>query len=181
MNFIRCFISAELPEDVKSYLERLNEEFGRTSGVNFVPKENMHLTLAFLGEINAPELEEIVRKTGEIAGCFGPIPCSLGKIDAIPQKRPRLIWVSVNDGKRLSEIHTALKSAIGFEEQGREFDRHITLARIKSASAAGKISQKVRELKILQMNFRIERICVMESRLAPEGAAYSVIKRMNLK
>lgn len=179
VNIIRCFISADIPEEVRRYLASIQAELPRMSGVNFVPTDNLHVTLAFLGEIGEDAIGAVIAGTEDVARRTESIACFLGTIEAVPHHSPRLIWVTVSDNGRLKEIHGALKQFLNI--QGREFNGHITLARIKSAGAARAISKKISEIKLVPTNFQISRISILESKLDPQGAIYSVIKAMNLR
>ncbi len=179
VNFIRCFIAAELPESVKDYLASLEEQFGHAPGANWVPRQNLHITLAFLDDVERGSLEEIIGKTDEAARGFAAFDAELGCAEAVPERMPRLLWVSVKDEKHLRGMHNRLKAVLGLRTQ--KFGAHITLARMKKLRAAEEIREKAKELKIALIKFRVERISVMESRLAPEGPIYSAIKTIMLK
>lgn len=179
MNFTRCFISAELPDSVKEYLAALQAEFRRIPGASRVPGKNLHITLAFLGNVGAKQLEEIIIKTGEAIKGFNAFECSLEKLEAVPSRMPRLLWVSVKDEEHLTKIREALKAFLPLDN--RRFGAHVTLARIKSPGAAREISRKVKDVNIRPTRFKMERISIMESRLAPGGAVYSAIKTIMLK
>jgi len=179
VNIIRCFISADIPEEVKGYHASIQAELPHISGVNFVPKDNLHVTLAFLGELDEGALTIVIAGAEDVVGRTGSFACSLGNLEAVPQHAPRLIWITVGDNGRLKEVHGALKQSLGFQD--REFNGHITLARIKNTGAGMAISKKISGIKIPAMNFQINRIRIMESKLNSEGAVYSVVKSMNLR
>lgn len=175
---MRCFISLDLPEDVKDYLASVQREFREINGANIVQKENLHVTLAFLGEVDEGSLAGILEKAERIAADFRSFECALARLQIVPARMPRIVWVSLDCKSRLNEIHSALCAALLPGRQ--EFSSHITLARIKNAAAAKQILQKAKGINISPKKFCARHISIMKSVLAPSGPEYSVIRQVKL-
>src|ERR1700681_1095754 len=131
---MRLFIAIELPDDLKMALGRLKVD---VPGTRWVPTEQLHLTLAFLGEVEektAGELSEglALIQTPPFQLCFSGPGC-------FPDcRRPRVLWAGLEPHPRLmhlaAEVHgAALACSIPQEE--RPFSPHITLARLKFPAA----------------------------------------------
>ncbi|MCK5234365.1 MAG: RNA 2',3'-cyclic phosphodiesterase, partial [Candidatus Aenigmarchaeota archaeon] len=56
---MRCFISVELPENIKKQLEDIQKYFDVNKNIRFTSKNNMHITLKFLGDIDINTVKDI--------------------------------------------------------------------------------------------------------------------------
>ena len=91
---MRCFVSIDLPEHVKSEVfHRFENLYGR----NFfkgklTEKENLHLTLNFLGDIESQQVEKIKKELNEIKA--GKFSCKIGKAGFFDDENHiRIIWI----------------------------------------------------------------------------------------
>ena len=183
---MRCFIEIDLPENVKKHIEEKithleNRIFGQVHSLRPAKKGNLHVTLAFLGEINEKELEEAIINVSEIAKKFAAFECSLSKIEAYPTKFPRLIWISLSDNRELFKLYCALKKALNLKEEHGGFKAHITIARIRPdkstrTSTNNSVNIMVNEIEIEPLKFSVNEIKIMQSILKNEGAEYELIK-----
>ena len=99
------------------------------------PTENLHLTLAFLGNIDAPSVagaEDAVRK---VAAAVAPFEVGWRAGGVFPSRtRPRVLWLGVDGGEPLRAAHEALCAALtasGLPVEERSFRPHLTLARVR--------------------------------------------------
>jgi 2'-5' RNA ligase len=112
------------------------ESAGRSSGVRlkWVAPENLHLTLAFLGETPSDtDLEGIKGSMDAAAGAFREIGITTGELGAFPSfERLRVLWLGIKNGAAgLKALASGLSGGLserGFRSE-REFTPHITLAR----------------------------------------------------
>jgi 2'-5' RNA ligase len=131
----RLFVSLDLPEPIVAALVRLNPEL---RGVRWSSAEQIHLTLAFLGNV-APEMEEKLRAALleiRFHSFFLPLQC----IGTFPGKGPpKILWLGVGQGHpHLFQLHkkvTDAALATGLELELRPWHPHITLARCQNISA----------------------------------------------
>jgi len=181
---MRCFIEIDIPESIKTYIEeKITAIKNRSSKHAFKPtkKENLHVTLAFLGEIDEKELEEATEKVSKTAEKSGVFECSLSKIEAVPEKFPRMIWVSLNECTELSELHNDLKKALMIKDEHGGFRAHVTAARIRPDRTVktGIIINK-NESELDALKFKVREIKIMQSILKNEGPEYRTIKSIAL-
>lgn len=150
--------------------------------MRIVPPQNIHLTLAFLGEREAGEVDEILgamtlaaqqAPTGTIDGLSTGTPLLL------PKRRPRVLAVAIEDPDRelavlASTLAGTLAEAIGHGD-ARAFRPHLTLARIgRDGSAPERLSPPP------QQSFGVGEILLMRSFLEPSGARYEELGRVVL-
>lgn len=147
-------------------------EWGRTLRVRAparrVADDNLHITLVFLGELDAPRLAAV----REIAG---RVPWTGARLvlDRIGHwKRSRIIWAGSRDGcEALTALADALRDGLqrrGFRVDERPFVPHVTLFR--------KARQRPR-WSSRSIDWRIDEFCLVASRLCAEGAHYEVLNR----
>lgn len=179
---MRCFIEIDIPDNIKSYiLENITRIKNASTGYDFriTKKENLHVTLAFLGEIDENSLENIIKKTKEIAKKFGEFKCRLSKIEAIPQKFPRMIWITLDENNILSKLYDELKRSLVLENEHEGFKAHITAARLKPKSNAKK-AIAIGKDETEPLKFRASELKIMKSTLKSDGPAYEIITSIPL-
>ncbi len=175
----RIFIAINLPEEIKQEIFKLQKKWP-TLPCRWVKQENLHLTLAFLGNISEKELLkviEIVKRTSKSIGAF---EISLDKTCYGPDKKiipPRLVWVEGKEVKELSilkqDLDKFLSKEINFRPEDRKFKPHITLGRIKKWNWRRIPLEERPDIDLgVSLEFPVRSIDVMESRLKKTGAIY---------
>ena len=167
----RCFISIELPEEIKEEIGKIQEQLPEFTG-KFIEKENLHLTLKFLGEIDDEKIEEIKERLGKID--FNEFKCEIDSIGIFSENLVRIVWIHLNG---CEEIQKKIDDVLGdiFEKEKR-FMSHITIARVKSIKDKKKFLEELRKINIEKMIFGIDKFYLMESVLKIKGPEYRVIK-----
>ncbi len=135
---IRCFVAIEIPETIQTLLTSAQEELRKfVRGASWVKRENIHLTLKFLGDVAPNQISAIKNSIEQVTDTRSPFSMELGGIGAFPNlSRPRIIWASVKTGADgvaaiAREIDLRL-SRHGYERDEKPFRPHLTLARLKS-------------------------------------------------
>jgi len=176
---MRAFISIELPENVKAGIFHTFEKLkgsGFCSG-NFVEKNNLHLTLKFLGDISEEDAEKIAQKLSEID--FRKFAAETGEISFFPNEDyVKVIWVELVSKEifGIKKIIEEKLSEIGIPKEEREFSSHITVARIKNIKDKVKFAEKIKDLKSEKYFFIIDELSLIKSELTKEGPKYKVLK-----
>ena len=124
---MRLFIALQLSDELKDVLSEVTDTM-RAQGIraNYVPQENMHLTLAFLGEAEAGAVPAIEEAVCEVP--FSPLEICLGEAGNFGN----LLYVGIEDNPELRKYVHALRQSltangIGFDR--KKFKAHITIAR----------------------------------------------------
>ncbi len=167
----RIFIAINLPEKIKKELSSFQAKWPELP-CRWTKKENLHITLEFLGCITDEELIELCQKTKEMASgkkvfsihlnkiCYGP-PSRLDKVENRP---PRMVWVM---GERIKEFNLT---------------PHITLGRIKIWQFRQIEPEERPEInEDIDLSFEVNSIEVMESELKKGGSKYIILETCNLK
>ena len=128
---MRLFIAVNFNDDTKNKLLTLRDELrsNSTKG-NFTLFENIHLTLAFLGECNARQVETI--KSVMDATSFKPFDLIIKRIGRFRRGSDDIWWAGVRENNILLDLHrnlTAELCAKGFQLDNRKYSPHITLGR----------------------------------------------------
>lgn len=177
---VRAFVAIGLPEPVRTLLQALQERLG--SGdlpVRWVPPENVHLTLKFLGEIPEGDVSRVSDILTAAAQGSGPISLTARGLGVFPApRRPKVIWVGVggNTGA-LTDLQRRLDSGLvsaGIPAERRAFHAHLTLGRVKGQIDGRRLRRSMdRRCNFDQVPFCVDRVVLFRSILKPSGAEYS--------
>ncbi len=180
---MRTFISVELPENVKRNIYRLSEKIknsGLVSG-RFVDKDNLHLTLRFLGELNEEEVEEVKKLFSDLM--LPSFDAYTGKIGFFPSNEfIKIMWIDFvsDDIMRLRGIVENKLQEIGIPKEKREFSAHITFARIKGVNDRDSFFELVKNLEMEKMKIPVKKISLIKSDLTSKGPIYSILGEFEL-
>src|SRR5947209_7275794 len=136
MSRTRTFIAVELDEEIRDRLVSLQETLGRAvSDVKWVERENLHVTLLFLGEVDDREISKVCRIVQEGLTGRSPFHLAIEHLGCFGNpRRPRTLWVGVGAGADdLIGIHDALEiplQELGYRREERRYQPHITLGRV---------------------------------------------------
>lgn len=131
---MRLFIGVDLPAEIKEAVNEFQSELGQL-GVRgrWKSKDNFHITLEFLGAIEASRINLLCETLSRVGKNVSPFRIRIGGIGAFPSfKQAHTLWTglqgSLSELQRLrSDLHHELKT-IGFQLEERKFSPHITLA-----------------------------------------------------
>ncbi len=170
---MRLFVGLELPRLLRERLALLG---GGIPGARWVPAENYHLTLRFVGEVAAHLAEEIDHALSGVGA--GSFPLSFTGVGTFAKGgREVALWVGVERSAALdhlqSKVETALQRA-GMEPERRRFTPHVTLARLGDAVPEHKLAAFVQAHNLFRAGpFEIEHFTLFSSRLGKEASAYA--------
>jgi 2'-5' RNA ligase len=184
---MRLFVAVELPDHVKERLAKVVAELRACrADVRWVDVNAMHLTLKFLGNVEARELGGIDEVLARVAGAAQPTRGRLCDIGSFPHiSRPRVLWVGVQTtDDRLATLHAALGEAmngIGFATERRRFHPHVTLGRVRGSRRLGALREAVAARRGFEAGeFPIAAMTLFESELGKGGARHVPLGRHRL-
>ena len=151
--------------------------------MKWVRPENIHLSLKFLGEIDAarePELRSALRRAAGAGGDVRPLAVQIAAFGVFPDfRRPQVLWAGVTPDSALELLQHRVEQAfepLGFPTEGRAFRPHVTLGR--SSRDARPRDFAGLEAEFAQIPFdrivTISELDFMESTLGPGGSVYQV-------
>src|SRR5439155_63389 len=137
--WLRLFIAIRIPEDIKAAISVAQTEVRQAlpdAGVSWTKPEQFHLTLKFLGNVEAQQVDELTKALSAACRAFGPLHLRAERMGAFPNLRfPRVIWIGLNDAEqKLSLVQHAIEPACSpftAEKPEDRFSGHVTLARVK--------------------------------------------------
>lgn len=188
---VRIFCAVELPEDartrVAAHAENLRAASPESLKISWERAEKLHLTLKFLGEIEAERVEALTRAANRAAGVACKFEASLREAGAFPARgNPRVLWLGLHDDAgRLSQLQERLEAECereNFPREARAFRPHITIARIRTPNAAARrLATLHRETNFAPATFDVGEFVVMQSQLGAGGSRYTILSRHALK
>lgn len=191
MGLLRAFVALEIPPDLQQAVSDAVAPLQTAIGplVRWVPKQNIHLTLKFLGDIspaNVEMLSQMLRAEAELFPCFD---LHLRGLGSFPNpKRPRVIYIGVEAPAALDSLQRGIEAAarrLGYESEERGFSAHLTVGRVKqhiSTSEQQIIRRALEETRIDALGTtRVDSVHLYKSDLKPAGSVYTRLYSAPLK
>jgi len=185
---IRTFIAVGLDPALRDHCAALQEKLGRSAAkVKWVERDNIHVTLLFLGEVDDRDLPAICKAVAGVAKDHAPFGLSLQGIGAFPDAdRPRIVWAGVGDGRaELAALHDALEPPLldlgCYRREERAYTPHVTLGRVQGERDAAPLAQALSGFSNWQGGVMdVAAIHVMASELTRDGPMYTVLSTVRL-
>ena len=172
----RLFVAIDVPDAVRS---RLSDTIAPLRGDvpgKWVPAQNWHVTMKFLGA-TWPRLVEWVHETcGRVAAEHEAVETSLTVLGAFPnERRARVLWAGLEDpGGRFAAIASALETALGseFKTEKRAFTPHLTVARFDPPAPLG---GRLEGVDAASDPFVVDRLVLYRSHLRRPAPVYEPV------
>lgn len=176
---VRCFVGIMLPEEVKDRIVDLQKQI-MAAGVEgkTVERENMHISLSFLGEVQ--DIEEIKQKAGASLAGTKKFHVIIRNVLLIPnEKFIRVIAIDAADEKGLLEnLRRTVKQNIG----GESYPAHVTLCRVRNIKDRKQFVDRIKNLSnSVAGEFEVSGVQLIKSELSREGPAYTVVENFPLE
>jgi 2'-5' RNA ligase len=170
---VRLFVGIALPRELRQRLATLG---GGIPGARWVPSENFHLTLRFLGELAPFQAEEIDHALAVLkARRFELVLAGMGTF--AKGGRETQLWAGIARNPALDLLQSKIEQAVqraGLAPERRRFAPHVTLARLDNA-VPGKVAAFVQTHNLFRADpVEVDRFCLFSSRLGKEASAYTV-------
>jgi len=170
---MRLFVALDLPPMLRMRLAGL---CGGIPGARWVPPDNFHLTLRFIGEVQSWQAQEIDDALAAVRG--RGFSLTLAGVGTFARAgRVHALWVGVERNERLdhlqSKIETALQRA-GLDPERRRFAPHVTLARLDETVSEAKLAGYVQAHNLFRSDpVPVEHFTLFSSRLGKDAAVYT--------
>ena len=183
---IRAFIAIELSDDAKRALTALIQSLRgrRIDGLRLVRPEGIHLTLKFLGDIDASRVPRIADALAVVSARHTPFRLTLAEPGFFPNAdRARVLWIGVGgDMHQLRQLQRDVDetlAALGFAAEKRPFNPHLTIARMRDSAARADRRRAADAIAAYPLPDGIaisaNAVSLMQSELRPGGAVYTRI------
>ncbi len=199
----RLFIAINLPESIKNRLLKVQKQIGelfigsldelpRQEVIRWTKKDNLHITLEFVGYTDNDGVLEFSRAIEEIAKKNNPFLVRLNKICYAPpgKKEPRMVWTIGEKSREFAKLRQTIEDYFSLipdknsnnKKEERKFSPHVTLGRIRQWQWK-KIEPEERPNieEEINLKFEVKSIELMESKLKRGGPEYTILKTQNLK
>ncbi len=171
---MRAFVAIDLPERARDELETLQDAL--TVG-RLVPRENLHLTLTFLGEQSDEAIEDAHRVLSTIRATAFDL--RLADVGSFGKRSPQVIFAGVPKCDDLVELERRVTRTLrtaGLDFQKRRFRPHVTIARLPKLLSPFELAQ-VRDWLAASAPFRgspfeVTSFHLYRSILTPRGALH---------
>ena len=170
---MRLFIAIEIPEDIKEYISKIQEEIDTTKNkIRFVNKAQTHLTLKFLGEVQPDKVEHIKEDLKKIK--FEKFSAYLDSVGVFPSESYiRVIWIGLKPEEPVLELQKTIDENLrkSFKKE-KNFKPHLTLARVKYIDDKENFINKLKKIKIENKKIDVNNLKLVKSILTPKGPVY---------
>jgi len=126
---MRLFVALPLPPGVVAALDRIQRG---VPGARWVPAENMHLTLRFVGDVDGADFEDLVEALAEVA--VPPFNLEIAGVGHFESRQlPTLLWAGIRPSGGLKRLQAKIERACqqaGLAPETRKYSPHVTLARL---------------------------------------------------
>jgi 2'-5' RNA ligase len=161
----RLFVGLEVPPEVRAAVEAAFAPWRvGVPTARWVPPENLHITVRFLGPVRPEEVDGVVAAAGAAAATVGPFTTGLDGVGAFPSPaRARVLWVGLDDGPgRMAGLALALDAAFApaFRPEVRAFRPHLTVGR---CDPPAQLPAAFAETRIDPVPFEVVRAVLFES------------------
>jgi 2'-5' RNA ligase len=184
---VRAFFALPLPDDLEQAALAAQQLLRRRSShtrlsLRFPAPDHLHLTLKFLGWVDAHDLPDLAQKLAEAAAESPAFEVETGPLDAFPSaRRGRVIVAHLDDpARRISALADACESigeSLGVPRETRPFKSHVTLARL---SDPGDVRGLLEKVPLPKQAARFDRVRLYRSTLLPTGSQYSLLAEARL-
>lgn len=176
---MRLFVALAMPEAVAQSLLLLQ---GGVPGARWHPRENLHLTLRFIGEVDGREAADI---DDALAAIRAPgFTLELNGLGTFGNRDPRQLWAGVRPNEALMHLQRKIESAlqrIGLAPEPRKFTPHVTLARLKAPRRDKLMEYMSAHALYASAPFAVSAFALYESMLTPNGSLYTIEREYPLE
>jgi 2'-5' RNA ligase len=186
---MRVFVAINPSEAERARLEERSRPLREAAyPVRWLPPENVHLTLKFLGEVAEEQVGEVTAAVSDAMAGVPAFEMTVSGFGAFPSaKRPGVVWAGIEADDALRDVYERVETALeplGYPRESRPFRPHLTIGRgakrAKPAEFRG-LAEALAERSDYRDAFRVRAVETMRSRLMPKGAVYEVLKSAGLE
>jgi len=172
---VRLFVALSLPEEIQ---DRLGDLECGLPGVRWVPQDNLHLTLRFIGEVDGALARDVDEALSAIR--MAGFEMTLAGVGTFGEGRKlRALWAGVEPNPELMRLQAKIEQALirsGLPPEARKFAPHVSLARLKNGTAVppDKLQGFLHDNALFRAPpIQVEAFTLYSSFLSSSGAIYT--------
>jgi RNA 2',3'-cyclic 3'-phosphodiesterase len=181
-DMVRAFVAVAISDDVRRRLAEEQARLRRTGArVSWVAPENIHLTLAFLGDVFPERIAGIGAALTRIGAATVPFEFAVAGLGYFgSQRSPRVIWAGITEGAEAlgvlqQRVDRALRE-LDFTLEDRPFKPHLTFGRVRAPGGADELAARIDAARDVACGtVAVDRVLLMRSELRPAGPIYTVL------
>jgi 2'-5' RNA ligase len=182
----RIFIAVKVMvgDKLSRMISSMKSEFS-SEGINWTAYDNIHITLAFLGDTEANKIKNITSMLSDLGKTIGKFELTLRGTGVFKNIHdPRILWTGIDPSESLMELNRSIIGGLkelGYKIEERPFNPHLTIARIKyfrNKVALEKLLDIYKDM--LFQKAAVDEVILYESILLPKGPVYKPLARFNL-
>jgi 2'-5' RNA ligase len=184
---MRLFVAIEFDEPVRRRLVDVQDRLRRAAdGVRWIPGEQLHVTVKFLGEVRDDRLAEVSGALEAAAADVSPFSIRIAECGCFPPRGGvRIVWVGAAQAPEpllacVQSVEGQMQR-IGFPKEHKRFSPHVTIGRVREDRSAGAIRSAVSAQRIEPIEQPVNSMTLMSSVLSPKGPTYSPVSRAALR
>lgn len=168
---MRLFVGIPMPEEVADRLLMLN---GGLPGARWIARQNLHLTLRFLGDAEQAQAEDLIEALERLHLAVATIQIAgLGLFG--DRRRQQQLYADIQQDPELTRLNQKIEQMAqrtGFEPEGRRFHPHVTLARMRNPDKRRLGQYLEANGQFAMQPFQTTGFTLFRSHLSSEGAMY---------
>ena len=168
----RLFTALEIPQSAALSLSLLR---GGVPGARWIDRENFHITLRFIGDIDHRTADEVANALDRVRR--QQFMLTLSGTGFFGNKKPHSIWAGVQPQAELMTLQSDLErlcQRMGLPAEPRKFTPHVTLARLKNARVDDVVHYLTGRGDFQALPFPVTKFVLMSSRDSVGGGPYVV-------
>ena len=189
---IRSFIAIELDDNIRRALGEVQEKLQAERAakmVRWTAPESIHITLKFLGEVDAGKMPALQNAIADACKGIAPFTLALRGVGVFPNtRRTNIVWVGAEGQVEIAtELAQKIEDAcviLGFAREDRPFTPHLTIGRVKRDASPDDrrfIGEMIERAQIGTLGeSHVDHVSLMKSELRPGGSVYTRLMQVGL-
>ncbi|HLP44667.1 MAG TPA: RNA 2',3'-cyclic phosphodiesterase [Candidatus Deferrimicrobium sp.] len=181
---MRIFIGIKLDDSVLDQIEKFLKPFKKiASPLKWTTRENLHVTLKFIGEVSDEKCKQIEKLLADAEFNTGAIDiniCGCGKFGKGPDMN--IFWTGLAKNRQLEDMFNRIENTLqkaGIPKEERQFKPHITVARNKKRFNFKSFFELIDQNNDrLISGTTITHFQLFTSQLTPQGPIYTILKEI---
>lgn len=181
----RLFVAIKIPpsnalDDIYSELKQKLSQ----SKINWVNRDNFHLTLKFLGNVEDYYVNSLIKLLEQVAAGNTNFVLETTKIGCFSSKgKVHVIWYDYKPNHLFNKLVSSIQKSLvelDFKSEKRNIMPHLTLGRVKYLAPGNNLQEIISGIEPVSSMYKVDNFYLVKSTLTPNGAVYNVIKTFEL-